>query len=714
MAGEAILIVDDNPANLKLVRVLLTTEGYDVRTASNAENALAVLETFRPRLILMDLQLSGADGLELTRQLKADPATRNIIIVALTAYAMKGDEQRALDAGCDGYIAKPIDTRTLPDVLAGYLARTRSSAGEQGPKTPSILIVEDNSTTRKMMRVTLEVGGYTVVEAADARTALEQMQKHVPDLVLQDLLLPDMDGFDLVAKIRALPGSAELPIIALSGFLPKLEEAQSLQVGFTGFLFKPVEPSRLLQTIQAYLPGMSTAPARPSQGRRILVAEDDPIQRKLLSFCLSQVGFQVITAEDGADALEQARRSPPDAIVSDVLMPRLDGVELCLAVRQDPQLMHIPVVLLSAAYLEDGDRLALDVGATAFVHRMPGFQSLIEALLGIVNEETRPPAARPLKLPEMEYNHRVIRQLERQVAMNTGLAQAAAVQTAQLSILTSASEILTKAPDVEKVLDEVLVCCLNASAFSMGAVYLAEPDGGLSLRVHLGYPASIASALAGFFGHADLLKHAMEEGELMGVPSSHIPEDRAGDLLRRAGAKSMLIMPLGIDDERLGVVVMGSTHKELEAEWVTFGKAVSSQISQAILLSHTVSRLASAAQRLSDLIQGLDAIIWEADETTSRFSFVSQQAEEILGYPVERWLTEPDFLANHIHPDDREPIMARYRSVIAEGRDHELEYRMVKADGGVVRVRDRVRVVRDAEGQVRQVRGLMVDSTPRG
>ncbi len=123
MAGEPILIVDDNPLNLKLVRVVLARAGYDVRTASDATEALAVLERFRPRLILMDLQLPGMDGLELTRRLKADPATRDTVILAVTAYAMKGDDQKALAAGCDGYVAKPIDTRTLPGFVADHLSR---------------------------------------------------------------------------------------------------------------------------------------------------------------------------------------------------------------------------------------------------------------------------------------------------------------------------------------------------------------------------------------------------------------------------------------------------------------------------------------------------------------------------------------------------------------------------------------------------------------
>ena len=122
MAGEPILIVDDNPQNLKLARVLLAGEGYDVRTAVDAEEADAILETFMPRLILMDLQLPGMDGLELTRLIKAHPARRHILVVALTAYAMKGDDQKAFAAGCDGHIAKPIDIETLPAQVAAYLA----------------------------------------------------------------------------------------------------------------------------------------------------------------------------------------------------------------------------------------------------------------------------------------------------------------------------------------------------------------------------------------------------------------------------------------------------------------------------------------------------------------------------------------------------------------------------------------------------------------
>ncbi|HXR35758.1 MAG TPA: response regulator [Candidatus Binataceae bacterium] len=121
MKSEGILIVDDNESNLRLMQAIVDSEGYPVKSATDAQEALEVLQTWQPKLILMDIQMPGIDGLELTRRLKRDPRYRGTVIVALTAYAMKGDEEKARDAGCDGYVTKPIDTRTLPGIIKDYL-----------------------------------------------------------------------------------------------------------------------------------------------------------------------------------------------------------------------------------------------------------------------------------------------------------------------------------------------------------------------------------------------------------------------------------------------------------------------------------------------------------------------------------------------------------------------------------------------------------------
>ena len=122
MSDAGILVVDDSPDNLFLISILLEREGFDVRTALDAGEAMAVLEGFHPELILMDIQMPGIDGLELTRALRKLPRLDGVRIVDLTAYAMKGDEENAWAAGCCGYITKPIDTRGLSELIRGYLA----------------------------------------------------------------------------------------------------------------------------------------------------------------------------------------------------------------------------------------------------------------------------------------------------------------------------------------------------------------------------------------------------------------------------------------------------------------------------------------------------------------------------------------------------------------------------------------------------------------
>jgi CheY-like chemotaxis protein len=116
-----ILVVEDNSVNQLLALSVLEREGYRVDLAANAAEAMSRLAARAPDLILMDIQLGGDDGLELTRRLKADPATAMIPIVALTALAMAGDREQTLAAGCAGYISKPINTRTFPALVRSYL-----------------------------------------------------------------------------------------------------------------------------------------------------------------------------------------------------------------------------------------------------------------------------------------------------------------------------------------------------------------------------------------------------------------------------------------------------------------------------------------------------------------------------------------------------------------------------------------------------------------
>lgn len=126
MSGAKILIIEDNPLNLELATDLLEAGGFVVAQAHTAEEGLRIARDILPDLVLMDISLPGMDGLCATKALKADPATRHLTVIGLTAHAMKGDEQIALNAGCDGYLTKPINTRTFAATVTDFIPHSNS------------------------------------------------------------------------------------------------------------------------------------------------------------------------------------------------------------------------------------------------------------------------------------------------------------------------------------------------------------------------------------------------------------------------------------------------------------------------------------------------------------------------------------------------------------------------------------------------------------
>ncbi|HEY5946375.1 MAG TPA: response regulator, partial [Kofleriaceae bacterium] len=390
-----------------------------------------------------------------------------------------------------------------------------------------IMVVDDNAATRRMVKNALVRGGYTVLEAPDGATACALMSSEHPRLVLQDLMLPDTDGFALVGELRRLAGR-DVAILAFSGFVSKLDQARISSVGFDDIISKPIAPSRLLPLLEVHMPPDVPSAGRFGEGRRLVVADDDPLQLKLASFRLGRLGFQIETVSDGAAALAAVRRHKPDAVVSDVMMPELDGFGLAMALRQDPALKNVPLVLVTSSYVEPSDReLAQRAGANDLVVRTPELFELIELLRRTLSTTTQTSDIEPAELNELERerNRRVFRQLERQVMLNTGLARRCSSLASELTVLTGIAEAVVKHRDVDAALDEALAACFDAGGVSVGALYLLEPDSTLRVRTLGGDGRWNDAALRSFFGNESLLRSVMSTGKLLHVPSPDLPRD---------------------------------------------------------------------------------------------------------------------------------------------------------------------------------------------
>ncbi len=255
-----ILIIEDNPTNMELMVYLLRAFGYTPLSASDGEEGVAAARRELPDLIICDVHLPKLDGYGVVTALKADITTQHIPALAVTALAMVGDRERLLAAGFDGYIGKPIEPDSFVTQIESFLP------GEMSPPEPSdiaaILIVDDHVLNRQFLMTLLAYSGYRLMEAASGAEALQLIGEDRPDLIISDILMPRMDGYEFVARVRDNPATATVPIIFYTATYREREALAVAQAcGVRWVLPKPSDPEVILAAVHEALG--TTAPAAP-------------------------------------------------------------------------------------------------------------------------------------------------------------------------------------------------------------------------------------------------------------------------------------------------------------------------------------------------------------------------------------------------------------------------------------------------------------------
>ena len=567
-----------------------------------------------------------------------------------------------------------------------------------------IMVVDDNAVTRRMVCKALARNGHHVLEAPDGKTARELMSREKPRVVLQDLMLPDADGFVLVGELRGLAQGSDVSILAFSGFVSELDEARVSTVGFDDIIAKPIAPSRLVPLIEAHLPQQVPVSGRFGAGRRVVLVDDDPIQLKLATFRLSRLGFETEAVHDGLSALAAARRKLPDVLISDVMMPELDGFGLAMAVRQDPLLCKVPVLLVTSSYVEPADReLARRAGATDLLPRTPELVELIEALSSTLADvpDTSPIEPDELYDLEKEHNRRVFRQLERQVMLNTGLAKRCSSLASELTVLTRISEAVLKHREVDVALDEALAECFDAGGIAGGALYLGDGDGLRVRSIGSEKPFGTTEELATFFGHAELLRKLISAGRTVYVPSDDVPAQVARELLARTDATALLIVPLTEGTPPLGALVMVARGRDLDpGDWMAFARGVATQISQVLTLARAYADREAAERRATEHAALLDAMFVSAPDHvlhldldgTIRFAnrwAGSRTVESMIGTNLLEFPSGDHQLA----------LRAAFERLLATGEPQGFEAAAVASDGSTAWFSTRLGPVK-ADGRV--------------
>jgi CheY-like chemotaxis protein len=266
--GARILVIEDTPHSLQLMTYLLTAFGHTVVPAVTGEQGIEVVAAECPDLVIMDLQLPGIDGFETLTALRSLPGRGTLPVIAVTSFAMAGDRDRALDAGFDHYLTKPINPEIFPGEIDLRLPqRLRGTHPEQADEEPAavpapapaaagkhgadILVLDDSLINQTLLRSMLEPHGYRVRTASTVEEAITSVDADRPDLVLSDVHVGRQSGTALLSHLRAVPVLTVVPFAFLSATVDWQDPI--LGDGKAPFIRRPIEPSALLDQVRALL-----------------------------------------------------------------------------------------------------------------------------------------------------------------------------------------------------------------------------------------------------------------------------------------------------------------------------------------------------------------------------------------------------------------------------------------------------------------------------
>ncbi|SHN31166.1 PAS domain S-box-containing protein/diguanylate cyclase (GGDEF) domain-containing protein [Duganella sacchari] len=259
-----------------------------------------------------------------------------------------------------------------------------------------ILIIEDNATNMELMVYLLRAFGYEPLSASDGEAGVAAARRELPDLIICDVHLPKLDGYGVVAALKADPAVRHIPALAVTALAMVGDREKLLEAGFDGYIGKPIEPDTFVSQIESFLQGAVSTPAK-NDTATILIVDDHVLNREFLMTLLSYGGHRLLEAANGAEGLKMVLAEKPDLVISDILMPNMDGYEFVTRLHENADTADVPVIFYTATYRE---REAMAVAQSCGVRWVLPKPSDPEVILHTVQEALglaeAPPAAEAL------------------------------------------------------------------------------------------------------------------------------------------------------------------------------------------------------------------------------------------------------------------------------------------------------------------------------
>lgn len=344
-----VVLVSSDSVLAECLKADLESTRFELKPVLELDQLDDRLETLKPKAVLLPVELPECDTVSLATRLRRSTGAGRPAVVMLGL----DEEQRAAAKKASGaaYLEIPFGRSELVETLERV---TR--------KSKLVVLADDSPLVHLHTRPILEEAGYEVLSGSDGAEALRLVRSRRPDLVITDIEMPELDGYQVCRAIKEDPDLGSTPVIICSA----LGEAADLEKGFNSgaddYLVKPALPEELLSRIRTLFAGIEMA------GReRVLVVEDSPPVRHLVADALSRQGFEVVTAQDGVQGFETAKRVHPNLVVTDYDMPGWTGFQLVHALKRNAKTRDIPVMMLTARDTRRDQAQMRAVGLAAYL-----------------------------------------------------------------------------------------------------------------------------------------------------------------------------------------------------------------------------------------------------------------------------------------------------------------------------------------------------------